>query len=208
MADELLAAIGVRADAVVRDSADAADLLTRLGDPSRAPDAALTWAAHAELADAVLEGRIDPDELDPPERVRAVDGSVLDAGRAVLLDRPWLAPVLPEADTVSGRMDAEGIDALAELLDLPLASEVVAGQVVSGAGRECRWAALPEVVAACAAIGAPVPEGTLWLHERLTVELTRPQARRLDVPVWRQDRSWHATDPVRALLATVASHPV
>lgn len=203
MADELLAAIGVRGDAVVRDTADAADLLTRLGDPSRTPDAALTWAAYAELADAVLEGRIDPDELDPPERVRAMDGSVLEAGRAVLLDRPWLAPALPEAETVSGRLDAEGIDALAELLDLPLASELVAGQVVSGAPRERRWAALPEVVAACAAIGAPVPEGTLFLYQRLTVELTRPEARRLDVPVWRQDRCWHATDPVRALLAAL-----
>ncbi|HEY0573545.1 MAG TPA: ATP-binding protein [Pseudonocardia sp.] len=203
MADELLAAIGVRADAAVRDNADAADLLTRLGDPARTPDAALTWAAYAELADAVLEGRIDPDELDPPERARAMDGSVLDAGRAVLLDRAWLAPVLTEAETVAGRLDAEGIDALAELLDLPLASEVIVGQVVSGAGRECRWAALPEVVAACAAIGEPVPEGTLWLHERLTVELTRPETRRLDVPVWRQGGCWHATDPVRALLAAL-----
>jgi len=47
----------------------------------------------------------------------------------------------------------------------------------------------------------PVPDGSLWLHERLTVELSRPEVRRLDVPVWWQDNRWHASDPVRALLA-------
>jgi len=93
--DGLLAAIGVRADPSVADTADAADLLARLGDPARSPDAGLTWAEYAELADAVLADRVDPAELDPPERLRAADGSVLDADRAVLLDRAWLAPALP-----------------------------------------------------------------------------------------------------------------
>jgi hypothetical protein len=204
--DGLLAAIGVRADLAVADAADAADLLARLGDPARSPDAALTWAEYAVLADAVLADRVDPGELDPPSRLRASDGSVLDADRAVLLDRAWLAPALPPAETVAGRLDPDGIDALAELLDLPLASEVVAGELVAAdsgpvGGVRTPWAALPEVVAACAAIGAAVPEGELWVHERLAVELGRPEARRLDVPVWWQDGRWHASDPVRALLA-------
>ncbi|MDT7694557.1 MAG: hypothetical protein QOI75_3924, partial [Pseudonocardiales bacterium] len=222
--DGLLAVIGVRGDATVADTADAADLITRLGDPERTPDAALTWACYAELADAVLAGRVEVGELDPPERLRAADGSVLEADHAVLLDRSWLAPALPPGETVAGRLDVDGVEALADLLDLPLASEVVAGRVVdpgggagsaaagsggaadpagSGgpAGREVAWAALPEVVAACAVLRVPVPDGSLWLHERLTVELSRPEVRRLDVPVWWQDNRWHASDPVRALLA-------
>ncbi|HEX4246994.1 MAG TPA: hypothetical protein VH008_03945 [Pseudonocardia sp.] len=125
--DGLLAAIGVRADLSVTDTADAADLLARLGDPARSPDAALTWAAYAELADAVLAGRVDAGELDPPARLRACEGSVLDADRGVLLDRCWLAPGLPPAETVTGQLDPDSVDALAELLDLPLASEIVAG---------------------------------------------------------------------------------
>jgi hypothetical protein len=40
----------------------------------------------------------------------------------------------------------------------------------------------------------------VWCHQRLTVELTRPGARRLDLPVWLQDGRWHAVDPLRALL--------
>ncbi|MDT7662631.1 MAG: hypothetical protein QOD04_2187 [Pseudonocardiales bacterium] len=222
--DGLLAVIGVRGDATVADTADAADLITRLGDPERTPDAALTWACYAELADAVLADRVEVGELDPPERLRAADGSVLEADHAVLLDRSWLAPALPPEETVAGRLDVDGVEALADLLDLPLASEVVAGRVVdpgggagpaaagpggaadpvgSGgpAGREVAWAALPEVVAACAVLRVPVPDGSLWLHERLTVELSRPEVRRLDVPVWWQDNRWHASDPVRALLA-------
>jgi hypothetical protein len=219
--DGLLAVIGVRGDATVADTADAADLITRLGDPERTPDAALTWACYAELADAVLADRVEVGELDPPERLRAADGSVLEADHAVLLDRSWLAPALPPGETVAGRLDVDGVEALAELLDLPLASEVVAGRVVdpggasgspaagsagpggSGgpAGREVAWAALPEVVAACAVLRVPVPDGSLWLHERLTVELSRPEVRRLDAPVWWQDNRWHASDPVRALLA-------
>jgi hypothetical protein len=236
--DGLLAVIGVRGDAAVADTADAADLVTRLGDPERTPDAALTWACYAELADAVLADRVEVGELEPPERLRAADGSVLDADRAVLLDRSWLAPTLPPGETVAGRLDYDGVEALADLLDLPLASEVVAGRVVdpvggsgsaatagsrggaSGAGgsggaagsggaggREVAWAALPEVVAACAVLRAPVPDGSLWLHERLIVELSRPEVRRLVVPVWWQDNRWHASDPVRALLAVLSEEP-
>ncbi|WP_051581022.1 sacsin N-terminal ATP-binding-like domain-containing protein [Pseudonocardia acaciae] len=207
--EELLAAIGVRRDASVRDTDDAAGLLARLGDPARSPDAALTWTAHASLAAAVLAGRVDPDGLDPPEWLRSVNGTVVDSGRAVLLDTPWLAPALPEAETVAGSFDPDDVDALAELLDLPLASEIVSGWLLDAgsgadgetAGDELSWTAFPEVVAACAAFGTDLPDGTVWRHDQLTVELTRPERRRVDVPVWRQDGRWHVVDPIRALVA-------
>ncbi|HEY1973565.1 MAG TPA: molecular chaperone Hsp90, partial [Pseudonocardia sp.] len=201
---ELLAAIGVRSEVRVADRRDAADLLARLGDPARRPDAALIWRVHDELAASVLAGRVDPADLDPPEWLRARDGSVVDAGEAVLLDGIWLAVALPPAETVAGRLDPDGVDALAELFDLPLASEVVAGRVVDPAGEPVDWASLPEVVAGCAAMGIPVPAGGLIKYPTLTVRLTRPTTAEVPVPVWWQDGDWHAADPVRALLAMLA----
>jgi hypothetical protein len=203
---ELLTAIGVRDGLTVRGPAEAADLLSRLADPDRAPDAALHWAAHTALADAVLAGRVDPAEVDPPERLLALDGSVVEADRAVLLDRLWLMPALSPESTVPGPLGRAGADALAELLDVATASEVVAGQVCdAGSGEPVAWSALPEVVACCAELGVGVPEGTLIRHEQLVVEVTSPEARRVTVPVWRQGGEWHAADPVRALVSAIAN---
>jgi len=194
-----LAAIGVRACLRVADAAAAADLLARLADPARHPDPALAAAAHAELAAAVHDGRVDPGDVDPPSRVRALDGSAADVDVAVVLDLPWLAAALPAAETVLGGDPA----ALAELLDLPLASEVVVA-TVDGDGRAARWAELPEVVVACQTLGVAVPDGELRHHDTLTVTVTRPTARCLDVPAWRDSRGrWHGADPVRALLGLV-----
>jgi hypothetical protein len=220
--EELLAAIGVRADPSVHGRADAVELLARLADPARNPDAALTRWVHAELADAVLAGRIDPGGFDPPQGLRSMAGTVVDAERAVLLDRPWLAPVLPADELVSGlvggaagclpesadepasRRAGMRIDALAELLDLPRASEVVTGAIVSEVTAVVRWSSITEIVATCAALGAPVPEGQLWVHDELIVELARPSRARHDVPTWRDDEGrWHAADPLRALIAVL-----
>jgi hypothetical protein len=198
--EELLAAIGVRRDLAVADGEQAGELLDRLADPDRSADARLAWWAHAALAEAVLSGSANPAEVPPPARLRAMDGGVCDAGRAVLLDAAWLAPALPPGETVGGRLDADGVAALAELLDLPLASEVVAGTVAGEGAEVVRWARLPEVVTVCAALGVPVPAGSLWLHRRLTVQLSRPTRGRIEVPAWRADGRWHAADPVRALL--------
>ena len=86
------------------------------------------------------------------------------------------------------------------------ASEVVAGRVCdAGGGESVAWSALPEVVACCAQLGVAVPEGRLIRHERLAVELTSPEARRVTVPVWRQGGEWHAADPVRALVSAIAN---
>ncbi|MBA2307886.1 MAG: ATP-binding protein, partial [Pseudonocardiales bacterium] len=152
-------------------------------------------------AQAVLTERLDPDAVEPPDRVRSESGTVLDAADAVVLDLPWLAAALPGDQLVSGGDPV----ALAELLDLPLASEGVRAAVAS-TGRSIRWSELAEVVRACASIGVTVPAGELFVHDRLEIELQTPAAQRLTVPVWRDEQgSWHADDPVRALLAYLAT---
>jgi hypothetical protein len=195
----VLAAIGVRTDLRVTDTSVAADLLARLADPGRAPDVALAAEAYAELAEAVADGRVDPADLALPEQVRALDGTVADVDVAMVLDRPWLAPVLPAGELVTGGDPA----ALADLLDLPLASEVADGKV-EGAGHRVRWAELAGVVVVCHTLGVPVPTGELTVYDELHVALSRPLVGRFPVPAWRDDSGdWHASDPVHALLGLI-----
>ncbi len=95
--------------------------------------------------------------------------------------------------------------ALAELLDLPLATEVVAAEV-EGGGRPVRWAALAEIVVACHTIGVPVPDGEIMLHDELWVTVRRPLTGRFRVPTWVDDRGrWHAEDPLRALVSMLGA---
>jgi hypothetical protein len=196
----LLAAIGVRADLTVTDRESADDLLERLADPARTPDAALTSAAHDALAEAVGAGLVAADDLALPDHVRALDGSVASVDVAVVLDEPWPAAVLPAGELVLGGDPV----ALAELLDLPLATEVIAG-TVDGAGTPTPWRALPEIVVTCDTLGVDVPDGDLVVHGELWVALTRPERERRRVPVWRAGATWHAEDPVRALIAFLAA---
>jgi hypothetical protein len=198
--DALLAAIGVRRDLHVADARAADDLLTRLADPHRHPTAALVAAAHIALADAVADGRVAAADLDLPEHVRAMDGTVVHVDVAAVLDAPWPAAVLPAGELVIGGDPV----ALAELLDLPLATEIVAGHV-EDPGEPVEWAELGEVVVACHTLGVDVPDGGLRRHDALWVDLHRPANGRHRVPVWREpDGTWHAEDPLRALLALLA----
>ncbi|HEV7470183.1 MAG TPA: hypothetical protein VGO23_10410 [Pseudonocardia sp.] len=200
--ETLLAAIGVRAGLVVRSTDDAADLLARLGDPARTPDAGLALAAHAALADALVEELVDVDRLELPERVRSLAGGVVAVDDAVVLDAPWTAAVLPAGELVGGGDPA----ALAELLDLPLSSDVVAAEIV-GEGEPVAWSALPEVLVVCHTLGVDVPAGELRRHEDLRIRLRRPEQGVRSVPAWPDAGGrWHAADPVRALLASLADH--
>jgi hypothetical protein len=50
-------------------------------------------------------------------------------------------------------------------------------------------------------LGVAVPEGELRRHDELAVTVTRPLTGRFTVPAWRDAAgTWHAADPVRALL--------
>jgi hypothetical protein len=145
-------------------------------------------------------GRVDPADIDPPEHVRALDGTVVGVDVAVVLDAPWPASVLPPGELVAG--GDPGL--LADLLDLPLATEVVAG-TVQGTGEEVAWSDVAEVVVACHTLGVDVPDGTLTRHADLRVAVTRPVTGTVRVPAWPDGRGgWHAEDPLRALLALLA----
>ena len=189
--EALLAAAGVRTGLSITGPADAADLLARLADPGRTVTPGVVYAAHAALAGV----EFDPADVAPPARVRAVTGEVVDADRAVVLDSPWLAAVLPVGELVSGGDPGT----LADLLDLPLASERIAPELLDASGgRIVRWVELVEVVAVCAAAGLAVPDGTLQLHEQLRV---RHGGAEHAVPFWvTPEGTVHAADPVRAAL--------
>jgi hypothetical protein len=191
----------VQSDLEVSDVTAAAELLRRLADPARSPDPALVADAHAELAAAVAAGRVEVERLTPPQRVRALDGSVVGVDDAVVLDAPWPAAVLSAGELVFGGDPV----ALADLLDLPLATEVVAGEV-QGTGRAVGWSELSEVVVASQRLGLARPDGRLRLHDELWVRVSRPVSGRFRVPVWVDPAGiWHAEDPVRALLAAAVT---
>ena len=125
---EFARALGVRSDLdrLLADPDGPDDLLDRLGDPERrVPRAVLRrlWAALAE---------VPADRVSPPERVRAVRGGavvVADAEDTVVVDAPDLLPLLTERPVVLGPVERAA--ALADVLDLDLASEVVEGRVTS-----------------------------------------------------------------------------
>jgi hypothetical protein len=161
---ELQALMGVRAELTIESTVDAADLLDRLADPDRAISRGATQRVYAMLAVAVRDGVVDPSELDPPPEVRTADGEITDNG--VVLDAPWLAP-LTDAYVAAGP-DFGLAEPLAELLDIPLATEDTPGEPDS-AGDAVRWADLGAVVDACDLAGIDVPAGGPIVHERLMV---------------------------------------
>ncbi|MDQ3276018.1 MAG: hypothetical protein M3Q39_13580, partial [Actinomycetota bacterium] len=91
--------------------------------------------------------------------------------------------------------------ALAELLDLPLASDAGPGEVL-GDGRRCAWGDLVDVVAACAAAGLAIPYGDVMVHCAVWVRVAGAEH---EVPYWvTASGIVHAADPVRALLGVIA----
>ncbi|WP_442778657.1 sacsin N-terminal ATP-binding-like domain-containing protein [Actinomadura sp. WAC 06369] len=189
--EPLLAALGVRTslDDLLDEPGGARELLERLADPARHVARDRLGALWTALADAPAL------DVEPPERVRAVvDGAVevVDAGDALVLDRPDLLPLLAGQPLVIAARGRE--ERLAELLDLPLASDEVAGAVEGGAveggaveggdvgaGEE---RPVPEAVRAVLP-GAP---DVYRAHDRLTVDGT-------DVQWWVGDGQVHADGP-------------
>ena len=124
-------ALGVRVSltGLLAEPGGADELLARLADPDRPvtrPQLRSLWSALAAAAE------VTADRLTPPDRVRAVHGdkiAVADADDVLVLDAPDLWPLAADRPLILAPY--EHAVRLADLLDLPLASEELAGAVES-----------------------------------------------------------------------------
>jgi hypothetical protein len=187
---ELQLLMGVRVELTVESTEDAEELLDRLADPTRTVSRGITHRAYTFLAEAVRDDVVDPAYVDPPAEVRTIDGEVTD--NAAVLDAPWLAPVTDAYVAV----DFDLAEALAELLDIPLASE--AGQAApESTGELVHWSDLGAVVEACDLADLPVPQGGPIVHTRLTVAGRQ-------VSWWVDDEIVHCEDTTEGLARALA----
>jgi len=180
LADPVIArALGVRsalAD-LLAEPGGPDELLARLADPARPvsrPQLRALWAALAS-ADG------DRVALSPVDHVRAVRGSqvvLADADDVLVLDAPDLWPLLADQPLVLAPYSLAG--RLADLLDLPLASEEIAGSLDSPGQR----APVPSIVASI----VPDAPSHYQAHDKLTVD-------GIELP-WRYlDGELHAASP-------------
>jgi len=159
-------ALGVRTSLaeLLAEPGGADELLGRLADPGRPVTRAQLRALWAALAAAATP----PDAgagagATPPDKVRAVCGDevvVADAGDVLVLDAPDLWPLVAAQPLVLAPHDQA--PRLADLLDLPLVSEEIAGVVESSPVRR------PVPAAAGAVLpGAPA---SYFAHDPLVVD--------------------------------------
>jgi hypothetical protein len=160
----MLALVGVAhsLDEVLADPDRALDLLDRLGDPDRTVPAATLRTVYPRLA-LVLE-----DAADPPDRVRVGPARTVPREEAVVLDLPYLLPLLGAGRSPVPADEAPG--PVADLLDLPLAGELLGPLAPdTSPARIVAWGAVPGAELAAARCGGPVPDATVAVHDRLTV---------------------------------------
>ncbi|MBC6460302.1 sacsin N-terminal ATP-binding-like domain-containing protein [Actinomadura sp. HBU206391] len=124
----LLGVLGVRTSLaeLLAEPGGAEELLALLAEPGRTVSRAQLRELWTELS------RHEPSDIEPPARVRAVTGrdpEVVPAEDALILDSPDLLPLLAGQPLIIAAYDGAGT--LAELLDIPLAGEELAGAVES-----------------------------------------------------------------------------
>jgi hypothetical protein len=143
---------------VLADVDGALDLLDRLGDPALRVRPEVLQTVYARLATA-----LDGVDAHLPEAVRVGPDRV--AEDAVVLDLPWLQPLVDRPLVPAG--GAPG--AVADLLDLPLASEVVRAVLDSRPVALTAWADLPGAGLAAARLGVDRLDGEVAVHRPLVV---------------------------------------
>ncbi|MGH3952086.1 MAG: sacsin N-terminal ATP-binding-like domain-containing protein, partial [Pseudonocardiaceae bacterium] len=197
---DLLVAAGVRDRLTVEDLDDAADLVDRLGDAALRPHPGVVLRAHTTLARLAGDPVLDLSRLDPPDAVRVLDGSVAEADHACVLDAPWLLEVADPGILVGC---AGGAEELGELFDLPLASEVVRGEVDSS-GDFAAWSDLAAVSAVAGLLGVEVPDGGVSTHAELMVRVDGDRRAARWWVAEGEQRLVHAEDSVEGLARAFA----
>ena len=127
-------ALGVRTTlaGLLADAGGPEELLNQLADPKHPvtrPQLRALWTALATAG-------LTPDEITPPEQVRAVRGTevvVADAEDVLVLDAPDLWPLCAKRPLILAPHHLAS--RLADLLDLPLAAEEIPGTVESSGRR-------------------------------------------------------------------------
>jgi hypothetical protein len=129
------------------------DLLARWADPDRlVPPARVPDVTRAVIT-AARDRPPGGADLDLPDGVRTLAGTVVPAEDAMVLDLPWLAQLVDPAILVAGGGDPEST---AAFLDLDLASERCTAQPVTGTSeRATTLAELPAAAACLDFIGRP-----------------------------------------------------
>jgi hypothetical protein len=168
---DIASALGVRTSlaGLLADPDGPGELLARLADPARPVSRPQLRALWSALATAVL----GPEEITPPDQIRAVLGDeivVADADDVLVLDAPDLWPlVADQALVLAPHYLAER---LADLLDLPLVSEEVPG-VIDTAGEQ---RPVPDIARAVLPAAPPFYQA----HDKLAVDGVEVPWRYLD----------------------------
>jgi hypothetical protein len=208
LADPLIArALGVRTSLadLLAEPGGPDELLTRLADPARPVSRRQLRALWAALATSDV---LSPELVTPPDRVRAIAGAevvVADADDALVLDAPDLWPLLADQPLVLAPYQLTA--RLAELLDLPLASEELAGTLDSAGERR----PVPQIIAAA----WPDAPAHYHAHDKLTVDGIELPWRYVDGEIHAATRAglasaiaWQAGRwPLRQLLTALLTAP-
>jgi hypothetical protein len=179
--DDLSGALG---NAGVEDAGAARMMLGRLADPARTISPLVAATAHTALATALRERRIELDDIEPPGGTRTLAGSVVED--AVVLDVPWLAAAVdPDRLVTLVPAGFALASSLADLLDIPTATEEFSGQV-DAPGRASTWESEPDALRSALLQGRPLPSGPIRVHRELTITLSQGDTTGTHrVPYWR-----------------------
>ncbi len=161
-------------DDAVAEPGTALELLDRLGEAHRTVRAEVLPAIYSRLAVA-----LDGMDVDPPDRVRVAPQQTVDRAEAVVLDAPYLLPLLDRIPVPAAGLAT----AVADLLDLPLATEIVSATVTSTATTVSDWAEVAGASVAARRLGFASLSGRVAIHDPLQVTGHCGVAQR-DVPWW------------------------